>query len=633
MFDPPSGEKSRLSDPRKRFIATMKLLLTFFFLCFSILTNRLYAWNETDPLPLPQQYTLPATAESNGSSSGYIDDEMPDMWQKPRGGVSGMFGETLLTLPLFNRMDLEVALQKAFYIINWPLKNGKGEAEVPGQNEVEGEPVRTTTSSGSATNNPYAQIGSDDGEQPPGQEQIVHTHIFEGSCCHAPGCNGGRCQCNECLDKSDIVARAKRPLEQIEESWTRKKPRVESSARHERKNVLQLLASRELTGRLSQRDIKEYLDIRLEQVSPVEPAVIQAEFTVIGNERVGTEDVFLLPTGDIISTCSALYPLGELSDEEEVVLRQLTIRPPVDRSHEEVTSTTWTLWGSGRVFILSDGRVVVPMSSGHVILSKDYAGHWKLEEFDNNFLPFLDINFWTDRYIPPHIFDLISTWDAHTLLATFKTHFPFGIRAVIGAKGDLICYTFSGNTLYKWHLVNNEWAKEAIYQHSSDDLQRDVVKIVFTQDDLIQLVLKNSGSQYFSVWIEGSHQPQEITVSNKSEFISLDPLIFQSNPAEAISVWEYKFGQWRSRILLPPSDQKRRYLNVIPLRDQRLLVIDGDLVKICIDVDGRWHSFVLYQSKRPINSVKELNDGRIVAWSVGEAIVIWDLYQAISENH
>ena len=67
-------------------IPIKSLLVFIFLLCFSMFTNKLYAWNETDSLLIPEQYPLPPSEESNSPSSYYDDDEMPDMWQKPRDG-------------------------------------------------------------------------------------------------------------------------------------------------------------------------------------------------------------------------------------------------------------------------------------------------------------------------------------------------------------------------------------------------------------------------------------------------------------------------------------------------------------------------------------------------------------------
>ena len=77
----------------------------------------------------------------------------------------------------------------------------------------------------------------DGNDQPPDEEQIQHTHISAGPCCYAQGCNGGRCQCKECLASP------------IELPFARKR-KVDGRASDKKNapstvNVLQLLKQRE----------------------------------------------------------------------------------------------------------------------------------------------------------------------------------------------------------------------------------------------------------------------------------------------------------------------------------------------------------------------------------------------------
>ncbi|WP_145912635.1 hypothetical protein [Endozoicomonas montiporae] len=175
------------------------LLLFVYALCLFTIAGHSYAWNDTDILLSPQQHSDQVVAGNDSSSSYYSDDEMPDMWKKPRGYFVGTLGEILMTLPLFNRMDREAAQQKWSYIVSFPLKKKGEKPEVSTDQSVE-SPDQTATSSaaGSSINNPNDLTGSNDG-QPPNQELIQHTH---GACCHASGCNGGRCQCKECSTNS-----------------------------------------------------------------------------------------------------------------------------------------------------------------------------------------------------------------------------------------------------------------------------------------------------------------------------------------------------------------------------------------------------------------------------------------------
>ena len=174
----------------------------------SMVVSSLYAWNETGFL-FPYQHKSNAVAEKNNSSSSFCnDDEMPDMWHKRRGGFTGMLGEVLITLPLFNQMDWEAAVQKWSYIISWPLINKNKKPEAYSQSATTRKSsTQTDLSFGGTTSILPIRTDSDDDEQPPDQDAIDHTH---GTCCHAQGCNGGRCRCKECSTKQIEIPPAKK---------------------------------------------------------------------------------------------------------------------------------------------------------------------------------------------------------------------------------------------------------------------------------------------------------------------------------------------------------------------------------------------------------------------------------------
>lgn len=204
-------------------------------LCLSTIAGSMYAWNETDILPPPQQHTDLVAADNDSSSAYYSDDLMPDMGQKPGGGFAGTLGEMLITLPLFNEMDREAAEQKWSYIVSFPLDKKNEKPEVSTDQSAE-NPGQTAKPFDSTVNTLSTHTGSDGDGQPPNQGLIQHTH---GACCHALGCNGGHCRCKEC--SSSLTGLPSTKKREADRNTDEKKDQPVA-------NIIQRLRQREVEG-------------------------------------------------------------------------------------------------------------------------------------------------------------------------------------------------------------------------------------------------------------------------------------------------------------------------------------------------------------------------------------------------
>ena len=548
---------------------------------------------------------------------------------------SGTFGEILVTLPLFNRMDREAANQKRFYIINWPLKNGQEEAKTSGQSEADGgESAQTIAFPGSTTNNPNTQIGSNDGEQPPDQEQIVHIHTFEGPCCHAPECNGGRCQCNECLDESDVVVRAKRPSEPTE-GQIRKIPRVESASRSMSINIIHWIARRELAGKIFQNKLIECLHGRLELAAPVPPVKIQA----VGMSACHPD---LHPDGYIITF--------EIMSSQDLINAGVEVKITlcaVDSSDSEQTRSVsqWNFWGTNGYFILTDGRIIVTKHKSYIIITKDNDNHWLTEAIETP-IPFLctfSMYHNERQHIPIQIFDLISGWDEQYIKKLFKTNTLY-IHSFIDTKGGLVIFSILNNTLLRWHLKNYLWVSEIVYEAPSDPedpsrsgsaLERHLSRVILLDDGSALLVIKRDEHfDYFQVWTEGEPQRVEITADKDSELLHLPGDRLVAYNGFTLIFWEHTAGKWIERVLLTSKYQDEAFY-ITPLRDGRLVILeDHSVLKVYIDLNGQWSSTRLYclSGITQTGKVVELRDGRIVGVCFN-SILIWDLYQSAEKDH
>lgn len=603
-------------------------------LCQPMIASNMYAGNETDILLPPQQYSGQIAAENDNSSSYYGDDLMPDMWSKPRGGFAGTIGEMLITLPLFNQMDREASEQKMFYIINWPLKSEKKKPDVSGQGSENKKSSGQSATSGTITDNPDSYTGSGDGERPTEQKPPHHTH---GACCHASGCNGGRCRCKECLEKLDTVVRVKGPSRQTTDNQASKKQRIESASSHEKNNIIYLLIERQLTDRFIQREMTAFFHRKLEERVPVRPISIQMA------KSFGTENIFIHHEGDIISFLplrgEALYGISCHGLEVAAIpSRYLQQQSRSDEGfYSQLPLVRWTFWGTSRIFfLLSDGRIIIIQHKGYVALRKNLDNQWLLDILEDS--PLFLWTFQHQHYIPAQVFDLVSSWTRQYISENFKRS-VHSIHTVISHEQQIIVFTNSHNTLHRWHMSEGGWVSKDICIHPGETSSPSghIKEILLLEDDSALAIMSGHSSDHLQLWTENDQQLFEIAADEK-DFKALDDgrIIVWHN--SNLMIWEYLSGRWIGKVLLPASefesdDDKATFFNFTLLRDKRLVVVESHkIIRVCIELNGEWHSMTLYETTCQIGAVVEITDGRIAVGCSDKKILIWDLYQSTLTN-
>ena len=661
--NPPDFTLSHSHESRGAIVGTARHFLSCTILLTLATARPAYTQNETtlpflSPPPSDQSPDI-----HRGFSSGYSDDEMPDLWKKTRRWFTGEPGEILLTLPLFNQMDREAATQN-FYIINWPLIKRQCKPTVSGEvgNNVK-KPSQTANSSENHAGIQQFHKKSNDDKQPPEENQIQHTHVGTGERCYAPDCGGNRCRCRECLDEIEVgqevdeEVRAKRSGEQTAGAEVIKKQKIEPALSYERKNILHLLANRALTGRFLQSDLTVIMHNRLERAAPV---TIQTNM-----ERKNSPiDVDLLPSGELASINYVQSPLNSWATTTE---DRLALWPCCDLGTDRNTGHTlrfqpvgrhnifpdkdWTVTRGQRAHILSNGKIVLTERYGHIILFKNRINLWQIETSDRVLLFLRTFRHYTDYYsryvngrykdtylsdmdiehpsghlnfIPSQIFDLVSTWDKHYILSTFRTRF---IYSFIDSKNQLVIFTVLNGVLYRWGLLENKWIASEICNVSGCRF----IRLILLEDDSALLIYKECSFCTYGVWTERDNQFAETAAyCNKLLALSNGALIFWNHrqPTPTVMIWEHISGCWKERILPITPDPESKDLNIIALQDGRLLGVDnGSTIKVFIDLDGQWHSMVVHQSNSSIKGIKQLNDKYIAAWCSDGSILIWDLYQ------
>ena len=620
---------------------TLRYFLSCVILLILVTSRPAYTQNETTlPFLLLPSFD-PSSDIHKGSSSPYSDD-MPDLWKKTKGGFAGGLGEILVTLPLFNQLDREVAKQE-FYIINWPLETGQSQPTVSGEVDSNGEMPSQTVNSGNHAGTGH--IESDDNEESPDEDQVEHTHRSSGRPCFAADCNGGPCRCWECSGGGSyiefVAVSFEQPADQATDVQVIQRPKVESESIHKGKNTAFIVANRELTGRLHQRDRIEIMRNRLEGAAPV---TIQSSL----EQRKAPVDVDLLSSGELVlinydagshpfwgrvtGTWLKVWPYHCL--DIDCSARHTLRLQPVE-SYEKVRPDYDGFIGKKvRSYLLSNGKIVCGINHDYVTLFKNRKGFWQSES-SNRPLEFLITfrNYIKDRSIkhknpfrylisiPSQIFDLVSTWGTSYILSTFET---MDIYSFIGSKNQLVVFGILNGDLYRYELVDNKWLKSKKCNVTGCK----AIKLILLEDDTGLMFYKESAFTTYIAWTERDNQFEETAPYSNNLLVLNSGALISWNQREStppVFIWERIAGIWRKRILPTSSDAT---FNILALRDGRLLGIEnGFTIKVFTDLDGQWQSMILYQSNSLIKGIKQLDNGYIAAWCLDGSILIWDLYQ------
>lgn len=624
--------------------------------CLAVIPRNMYAWNEADILLPPQQYSDQVAAENDSSSFHYTGDLVPDRWQKPRGGFAGTFGEILVTLPLLNQMDREVTGQK-YFIINWPLK---GKESKPGVSGGTGSNKQTqgqtgATSEKAADSNKHFQKSN--GEQPPDQEPVPHTHIGAGDHCYALGCNGQLCRCSLCLDMDMDM-----DMEQEDAPLLKKtKYRACSGDEYRRENIVQLLSRRQ-TGQeqISIPSLSGLSQQRLEANS-CNPERTYENFTegvqllvlaVLNDGRVATywESFAELRIWSPMMALPYGHNCVRFISPSDVFYRQLfnrfgfallmspaisfnaghidsdTTRLIPDRYFTRLSGHTDDILGG---ITLRDGRLVTWSEDQTVrIWSEQASGEWSSTSFATPIDEKTIVRELQDGSLM--IFEQYSCLTTIWMEGDQQWVSVATINKRVFELRDGRLQTWTNNSFIIWTKCNIGWCPSSPIGHFEHPMVYDTLP-----DGRIVTVNPEEGfsscNNHIRIWEKHNEEWASTIIGTSPGCKPLQVIIFGNNrflirEESSLEVWEEVEGVWLSSTLL--RGEKHLYEPVI-LNHKQILSFgqryQGYRPIVWSQLDSSWQPNYLTENGTciGIDHVLLLKDGRWVSWNYSGEFRIW----------
>ena len=584
-----------------------RLTIWWRLILFFLATNEtlVLAQNETDFVPLPSPFSSLPARESNHSLP-YDCDEMPDTRKKSGGHRATLSGDVLVALPLFNQIDKLEADQKRFYVINLPVTEGEKNGKSSQTGAHPENKQKTTTSDSTAAKRSTQSTSEDNTGEPPDEEQIHHTHINESPFCYAPGCDGRRCQCSDCLDETDTEARSK-PL-------VDKEKQTPVPARR-RDSIIYPLAAR--VRELSGKDLRSHTGALLHSRFAAGPTVPVAVHEAEKQSRERTRIILQLPDGRFVSLQFFLTSLHSL----------LTVWRRQNDSWASDYQETFSGYTFLNVFALSNGSILIIHTTGHIIISEQYNQQWQSVFYDQK-LQILGAatpgnqcrpSQAQRRILPADLFDWILDLSQQEIIRTFgelsilseifPLLHPAGSHHVnIDSAGNLVIIlsdTASG-MVFKINLSDQGLQKTVFYEGPARHF---LEGFFFLGDDSIVLVLmklpqafvEQSYDSIFSVWTERDQKLFTLRGFYKHIHILEDGRFLAWGENEPVVIWDYDIdvdGRWRSATLFSQhNNPDANQLQAISLTDGRVIThnsLDGSL-QIHTAVNDSWQSATFHQ--------------------------------------